>query len=332
MPDPKSVTLHDVARVAGVSLITASRALSRPEVVSPQTIARVQQAVELTGYLPNLLAGGLKSRRSLTVALLVPVVSVPQFLPTVQSLTEAFDRAGYQVILGQTGYDRGRERALLATMASRRVDGIVVAGLLARDAQLDRLRRIGIPIVETWDFTDQPVDMVVGFSHRAVGEAVAGFFRAQGWQRVGVASADDERARQRMAGFVAAWGGPVSTTLVPAPSTVRSGRESLARLLEQEPGLQAVHCSSDNLAHGVLLEAQARGLDVPRRLSVCGFGDAPMAAALEPALTTVQVDAERIGREAARMVLARCRGQVVERPVIDIGFGIVQRASTPPPV
>jgi LacI family transcriptional regulator, gluconate utilization system Gnt-I transcriptional repressor len=110
----RSVTLHDVAREAGVSLITASRALGNPDVVSHATIQKVHAAVEATGYVPNLMAGGLKSKRSMTVAALVPVISVPQFLPTVQALTEELDHAGYQLILGQTGYDRGRERALSA--------------------------------------------------------------------------------------------------------------------------------------------------------------------------------------------------------------------------
>ena len=82
-----------------------------------------------TGYIPNLLAGGLKSKRSMTVGALVPFIAVPQFLPTVQTLTEELDRAGYQLILGQTGYDSAREAALLDTMLGRRVDGIVVAGL-----------------------------------------------------------------------------------------------------------------------------------------------------------------------------------------------------------
>src|SRR5262245_58913270 len=122
---PKSVTLHDVAKEAGVSLITASRALSNPGVVSKATIEKVRQAVAATGYIPNLLAGGLKSKRSMTVAALVPVISVPQFLPTVQTLTEDLDQAGYQLILGQSGYERTREKALLNTMVSRRVDGIV---------------------------------------------------------------------------------------------------------------------------------------------------------------------------------------------------------------
>ena len=104
----KSVTLHDVAKAAGVSLITASRALGNPGVVSDKTIARVQAAVEATGYIPNLLAGGLKSKRSLMVAGVVPALSVWQFLPTVQSLTDelaaalrrGFDRATGGIFIG----------------------------------------------------------------------------------------------------------------------------------------------------------------------------------------------------------------------------------------
>jgi LacI family gluconate utilization system Gnt-I transcriptional repressor len=115
---PKSVTLREVASAAGVSVITASRALSHPEVVSREAIERVRSAVTATGYIPNLLAGGLKSKRSMTVGALVPFVGVPQFLPTVQTLTEALDQAGYQLILGQTGYDSAREAALLDTSSA----------------------------------------------------------------------------------------------------------------------------------------------------------------------------------------------------------------------
>lgn len=325
---PRSVTLHDVAREAGVSLITASRALGNPSVVSAATIERVRQAVLTTGYIPNLLAGGLKSRRSMTVAFLVPVISVPQFLPTVQTLTEELDRAGYQLILGQSGYDRSRENALLNTMVSRRVDGIVVAGLLSPDADTERLRRIGVPVVETWDLSDRPLDMVVGFSHLKVGSAVAGFFLARGWRRLAIATADDQRAMQRCAGFLSAVGRELPTAVVPAPSTVQAGRRALGELLARDPGIEAIHCSSDGLANGVMIEARARGIDVPQRLAICGFGDAEFAAHLEPSLTTVQVDGARIGRTAAAMILERCRGSVPDERIVDVGFGIVERAST----
>ena len=327
-PPGKAATLHDVAREAGVSLITASRALGNPDVVSKATIERVREAARKTGYVPNLLAGGLKSRRSMTVAGLVPIVSVPQFLPTVQALTEALDAEGYQLILGQSGYDHAREEKLVDTMLGRRPDGIVVTGLLRSERAREQLRRIGVPVVETWDLSDRPVDMVVGFSHLKVGSAVAGFFLRKGWQRMAIATGDDQRALQRRDGFLATLGRDVPTAIVPAPSNLALGRRALAELLEQEPKLEAVCCSSDGLAQGVLVEAAARGLRVPQDLVVCGFGDADFAAHLRPSLTTVRVDGAEIGRLAARLVLDRCQGKPVPHPVIDVGFRIVEREST----
>lgn len=325
---PRTITLHDVARVAGVSPITASRALNNPRLVSPDTLVRVQQAAEETGYIPNRLAGGLKSKRSMTIGALVPFIAVPQFLPTVQALTQELELGGYQLLLAQTGYAPGREAALIDLFLGRRVDGIVVTGLLRDRAVTQRLRKLRMPVVETWDLSDQPCDMVVGFSHQAVGSAVAGYFRGKGWQDVAVASGDDERALRRREGFVAAMGRDVPTAYVPAPSSLGLGRAALRDLLAGGGRPRAVFCSSDGLAQGVMTEALARGLRVPEDLAIVGFGGADFAAHLEPALTTVQVDGAAIGRQAARQLLARCRGEAVARPVLDLGFTIVERASS----
>ena len=327
-PRLKPATLHDVAREAGVSLITASRALSNPDVVSDTTIARVRKAVATTGYIPNLLAGGLKSQRSMTVACLVPHISVAQFLPTVEAMTETLGAEGYQLILGQSGYDHTREEQLLNTMISRRPDGIVVTGLVHSAAAREQLRSLGIPVVETWDLSDRPVDMLVGFSHVKVGSAVAGYFLGKGWQRVAIATGDDHRATLRRDGFLATIGRAVPTAVVPAPSSLAQGRRALADLLAQDPQIEAIYCSSDGMAQGVMVEAQARGLRIPEDIAVCGFGDADFAAHLHPSLTTVQVDGAAIGRLAAQLIIDRCRGQAIERPVVDIGFRIVERQST----
>ena len=327
-PPPKVATLHDVARAAGVSLITASRALSNPGVVAQGTIARVQAAVQATGYIPNLLAGSLKSKRSLMVASLVPALSVAQFLPTVQALTETLEASGYQLILGQTGYDHSREDALLNAMISRRADGIVVTGLVHSTTARNRLRQLGIPVVETWDLSEHPVDMLVGFSHAQVGSAIAGYFLERGWQRVGIATGDDHRGSLRRVGFEKAIGHAVPTAVVRAPSSLALGRLALNELLIKEPALQAVYCSSDSLAQGVLAEAQARGLKVPQDLAVCGFGNADFAAHTFPSLTTVHVDGAAIGRLAARLIVDRCQGTQVGEPIVDVGFRIIERRST----
>ncbi|EHK66023.1 LacI family DNA-binding transcriptional regulator [Achromobacter arsenitoxydans] len=324
----KSITLHDVAREAGVSLITASRALSNPDRVSDKTVARVQAVADAIGYIPNLLAGGLKSRRSKTVAALVPIISVQQFLPTIEALTEQLDRAGYQLLLGQTGYDRAREADLLNSMVGRQVDGIVMAGLLSDTPARTRIRAAGIPLVETWDITDEPFDMLVGFSHLEVGRAVADYFLAKGWTRFGVATGDDQRALIRRQGFVDRIGHDVPTAVVPAPSNVGSGRQAGAELLTKDPSIRAIFCSSDTLAEGVLTEARVRGLRVPEDLAVCGFGGTPFSGHLAPTLTTVHVDGSRIGVEAGRILLARCRGETPDEPFVDVGFRIIEREST----
>ncbi|RZI62747.1 MAG: LacI family DNA-binding transcriptional regulator [Rubrivivax sp.] len=327
-PGAGAVTLHDVAAAAGVSLMTASRALRTPEVVSAATREKVMQAVAQTGYIPNLLAGGLKSRRSMTVAALVPVISVPQFLPTIQVLTEQLDRAGYQVLLGQTGYDHAREEALLNTMIGRRVDGIVVAGLLQHGDTARRLARLGVPVVETWDMTERPLDTVVGFSHVQVGAAVAGHFMARGWTRVGLATGSDQRAGQRRAGFLSVIGKEVPTAVTEVPAGVPHGRRALSVLLEQAPDLRAVFCSSDGMAEGVLTEALARGLRVPEDLAVIGFGGAEFSASLHPSLSTVHIDGAEIGRRAAEVLISRGRGEASGPAIVDVGFQLVLRGST----
>lgn len=327
-----SVTLHDVAKLAGVAPITASRALNTPDQVSPELLKKVLDAIARTGYVRNRIAGGLASARSRLVAAVVPSVSGPVFLETVQSLTAALAEQGYQLMLGQSGYADSREDALLEAIIGRRPDGIVLTGIMHSPEGRKRLLAAGIPVVETWDLTPTPLDMLVGFSHVDVGRAVVDFLHAKGRRRLAVVAGDDERARRREQAFqaaAAAAGLPeVHVINVPAPTTLKSGRGALAELLASAPDVDAVFCSSDLLALGVMTEAQARGLEIPRQLALVGFGDLEFAADLHPALTTVRIDGTAIGRQAARFIVDRAEGRQVPRRIVDIGFSIVERAST----
>lgn len=335
-----AITLHDVARLAGVAPITASRALNTPDRVSEEVRTKVQDAVSRTGYVPNRLAGGLASTRSRLVAAVVPTIAGPVFLQTVHSLTEALAERGCQLMLGQAGYTGTREDALLDAIIGRRPDGIVLTGIVHSATGRRRLLASGIPVVETWDLTATPIDMLVGFSHTEVGQAVAALLHAKGRRRLAAVAGNDERAQRRVAAYAAAarrLGLPeVRLASVPAPTTLKSGREALTRLLDSGAGreggsegqIDAVFCSSDLLALGVLTEARARGLAVPGQLAIVGFGDQDFAADVEPALTTVRIDGGRIGRQAAHFIVERAEGRAVEPRVVDIGFSIVERAST----
>ena len=326
-----AVTLHDVAKLAGVAPITASRALKTPALVSADVLSRVQDAVARTGYVPNLLAGSLASSRSHLVAAVVPTLTGPVFLETVEALTAALAAHGYQLMLGQSGYADSREDALIEAIIGRRPDGIVLTGIVHSARSRNRLVATGIPVVETWDLTPTPIDMLVGFSHVEVGRAVAAFLAKKGRKRPAMIAGDDERSVRRQGAFVAAARDAgvahVPVAAVPAPTTLRSGRRALGELLEQTPAVDSLFCSSDLVALGALIEAQARGIAVPRDLAIVGFGDLAFAADVEPALTTVRIDGTAIGRQAADFIIARSEGRAVERRVVDLGFSIVERAS-----
>ncbi len=326
-----SVTVHDVALIAGVSAMTVSRAVNTPEAVPEATLAKVQAAIAKTGYVPNLLAGGLRSSKSRLVAALIPTLTGPVFNETVQALIVALGERGYQLMLGQSGYAESHEDELLRAIIGRRPDGIVLTGVNHSDEARRRLMVAGIPVVETWDLTPTPIDMLVGFSHTAVAEAVCRRLHSGGRRRLAVIGADDERSRRRTAAFLAAARSlhlpKPAVHQVSAPAMMDGGRGGLRSILTQQPDIDGVFCSSDLLALGLLTEALVLGIKVPERLAVIGFGDIYFARDLHPALTTVRIDGTRMGQEAARCIVDRVEGRAVPERVIDIGFTIVERAS-----
>jgi LacI family gluconate utilization system Gnt-I transcriptional repressor len=327
-----SVTLAHVAMLAGVSPITVSRVVNRPELVTAETLEHVRQVIDRTGYVPNMLAGGLASRRSRLVAAIVPSITNAIFVDSVQAFNDRMWEAGYQVLLGLSGYPATREDALLAAVLSRRPDAVLLTGINHSPEVRQRLLAARIPIVETWDMTPTPIDMLVGFSHEKVGEAVARHLLAKGHRRLGLVTADDERALARCRGFlteIARTGaGEVETVTIAAPSTLTQGRQGLAQLLDRGRGLTAVFCSSDLLAHGALEETRARKIDVPVALAIIGFGGLEFTEHTFPALSSVAVDRAGIGRMAAEEILARIEGDAKPGKVIDVGFTIIDRGTT----
>lgn len=329
------LTLRDVAKLANVAPITASRALNTPQAVSPAILQRVREAVERTGYVPNMLAGGLASKKSRLVAAVVPTITGSVFLEMVQSLTEALAASGYQLMLGQSGYENSREDALLEAIIGRRPDGVVLTGIMRSAQGRRRLLASGIPVVETWDLTPNPLDMLVGFSHENIGVAVADYLHRRGRRRVAAISANDDRAVRRNKAFADAAqrlgmvlpGQEVPVCIVPAPTTLGSGRAMLRELLQREPDIDALFCSSDMMALGVIMEAQAQGIAVPGQLAVVGMGDLAFSRDVHPSLTSVRIDGTAIGKTAAAFIIGRSEGKPVENPVCDIGFTIVERDS-----
>ena len=332
MKKSQVLTVHDIAKLANVSAMTVSRALNTPELLAPGTLARVQEVVRQTGFVPNGMAGSLRSSRARLVAAVLPTLVGPVFQETVRALSQALDERGYQLMIGQSGYETSREDALLDALIRRRPDGIVITGIMHSSEGLRQLINAGIPVVETWDLTPTPIDMLVGFSHERIGEAVCAFLHGKGYRNPALIVASDPRATRRGEGFTRTaatlgFGNGVPVIVSPAPTNVAAGRAGLRQLLARHPSVDAVFCSSDMLAVGVLIEANKLGLPVPDRMAVVGFADIDIAAQVEPALTSVRIDGTRIGTLAAQLLVDRTEGRTPPDLIIDVGFEIIERAS-----
>lgn len=327
----KAVTIRDVAKVAGVSPITVSRALNHPELVTPDTLERVRAVVSRTGYVPNEIAGSLRSRRSRIIAAVFPQITNSMFVDTIQTLSDCLRQEGYQVLLGLSSYEE-REDELIAGILGRRPEGIYLTGIGHAPDTRRRLIASHIPVVEAWDLTPTPIDMLVGFSHEKAGEAMARHLLAKGHRDIGLVWGNDHRAGVRRDGLLAALAqngiDKVPTSLQPAPGMFQRGREGLAQLLGSGARVSAVACSSDVLAQGVIAEAQDRGIRIPGDIAVMGFGDFDFAAHTSPSLSTIAIERAMIGRLAAEALLARIKGNEVADRIVDVGFRLIERDST----
>ncbi|HWW63837.1 MAG TPA: LacI family DNA-binding transcriptional regulator [Sphingomonadaceae bacterium] len=323
-------TLADVARAAGVSTATVSRALNTPNLLSKETLARVHASIASTGYIPALTTGAVITNRSRLVAMLLPPTPLALFDATVKAVVADLDAGGYQTLFGIYSRDATREQ-LVTQILSRRPGGLILIGLPVLPGIRELFVESGLPIVETWELPRNPIDMVSGISHEDIGITLGNFLLRKGYRRPMTFSTHGR-------GLVRRYG--MSRVLVeagfheapnvehPMPGTVGEGRRSLAAVLDAGERPDVILCASDWLAAGVLIEAQARGLRVPDDLAVVGFGDFDFAAELEPALTTVRIDGGAIGHRAAQLMLRALNDDRPVRRVVDVGFTLIERGST----
>tara|TARA_R110002020_G_scaffold47707_29_gene135900 strand:+ start:934 stop:1965 length:1032 start_codon:yes stop_codon:yes gene_type:complete len=326
------VTMAEVGRLAGVSQVTVSRALSTPGKVSPETLRRIQDAIARTGYVPNAVAGALASSKSNLIAALVPSVTNIVYSSMLHAFSDIMWGHGYQIMLSETGFDLEREEKAIATHLSRRPDALLLTGTRHSAGARRMLLNAAIPVVEVWDISDTPIDCCVGFSHVEAGRAAADFAAQAGYRNAATITAGDERAVRRRdafsAGFEKSTGRSVQGVDFSASATLGLGRQALGVLLDQglEPN-SVIFCSSDQFAHGVLVEAMARGLSVPKDVAVIGFGDQEFAAMTEPALTSVRIDRQVLGQVAANALVDRFSSEPGTSMVHDVGFEIIRRQS-----
>ncbi len=333
-------TMLDVAKLAGVSTMTVSRALRDGSSIAPQTRDRIRKAVDQLGYVLDQSAGSLSSKRTGFIAALIPSINNSNFADTARGLTNALEGSGLQLLLGYTDYSVEKEEVLIESMLKRRPEAMVVTGGAHTLRGRKLLENAGIPIVETWDLPKKPIQHVVGFSNADASSALVKHLFEQGHRKIafiGGTTNRDTRGADRRAGYeasirklglkesrVISFGTP--------PITMKQGGEAIVRLLEQWPDVEAAICVSDLSAFGALMECHRRGWKVPKRIAIAGFGDFEIAATCFPAITTVGVNCADIGFKAGKLLLQAIEGERLDRPVpqetILIDYNVIPREST----
>lgn len=338
----KKPTMRDVSRLARVSAMTVSRVLSDPDSATAATRERVLAAVEQLGYVPDLVAGSLSSRRTNFIGLILPTLTNSNFGDTAQGLSAELAADGAQLLIGYTLYRDAEEERLVRTLLARRPDALVLAGNVHASATRRMLDQSGIPVVEIWETTAQPLYRTVGFSNAEAGRAAARHLIGLGHRRIGAIGTGvapeicDHRGEARLRGFAAALReAGLADDLVlrvdPAPAAYGQGARAIGMLLDRAPEVEAVFAVSDLSAMGALMECRRRGVDVPGRLSLMGFGDFEIGRVSCPSLTTIAVDAEGIGRRAGQLIRGLLRGEAADQPQeIDVGFTLHARETTAP--
>ncbi len=329
--------LDDVARAAGVSLATASRALSTPHLLKPDTLNRVRSAARLLGYVPHGAARALASRRAQTIGAVIPTLDNAIFANSTQAMQRELGEHGYQLLLGSHEYDPGREVHVTRALLERGVDGLVLVGTDHSPELYQLLANFKGPYVLTWSIDESGHHHCVGFNNREAAARIARYLYGLGHREFAMISgftAHNDRARDRIIGVREALGAHgielAPQRVVETTFSIRSGREALGAVLRSSPRPSAVICGNDVLAQGALFEALALGIEVPRALSITGFDDMELSAQLPPGLSTVHIPTAEIGRRSAQHILARLNGG--QPPMrTELAVELVVRGSTAPP-
>ena len=330
------VRLTEVAKLAGVSPITASRFFRNPEALSAGKRERVESAARELGYVPDLAARALASQRTEVIGVLIPSLTNNVFSDVLRGVYDALQGSRYSIQLVNTRYSILQEEKLLRLFQAQRPAGLVVTGINQTPDSRLVMEAMNCPIVQIMEIGPDPVDMMVGFSHNKAAFSAVSHLLARNYRRIGFLGARmDPRVQRRLEGYrdamkAAGLYDPRLIITTPVPTSVSMGGMLFADLLTLVPDMDAVFCVNDDIALGVLFECQRRQIAVPDDMAIVGFNDLEFMAAAVPPLTSVRTNRYEMGRNAISMVMAAIDGERPEAPVIDLGFQLMVRGSSSP--
>jgi len=333
-PAAQKIGIREIAKRVGVSPITVSRVLTKPELVSPQTREKVFSAIAQTGFVPSQLASSMRGSGRMIGTVVPPLIN-SGIAEQVQGMSDECHENGYSMLLVQGEFTQEAEERAIRTLIGWRPAGFVLQSFVQSEAARALLQHGPAPVVEISEIKGQkPIDAVVGISNFETAYAMTMHLASKGYKRIGFVSTPlhgNDRLQQRQIGYrsaLADLGAKEHPCMeVEVPLTAQGGAQALIQLTQEHSDIDAIFFSSDTLAVGAIQECHRRQWQVPERIGIAGYGDMDIAAQLYPALTTVRVDRYEMGRRAVRVLLAKLGGQHKIPAITSLGFEIVDRES-----
>jgi LacI family transcriptional regulator len=329
--------IRAVAKQAGVSIATVSRALNNPEAVSPELRGRIGEVINALGYVPHGSARALSSRRTRTLGAIIPTIDNTMFARGIESLQKYLSSAGYMLILATNGYDLDIELEQARNLVSRGVDGLILRGDCHHPALRELLTAQNIPYINVGVYRPDKPYASIGTDNEAAAYRAMTHLIELGHRSIGIVSAlqkNNDRSSARVRGFKRALADHGLELLPDWHIEVRysldDARQAARHIVGHPKRPTGLVCGNDVIAYGVILEAERTGISVPRDLSVVGFDDLEWSRHLRPALTTIQIPTDVTWRGAGEYVLAHLSGHNVPMHY-EIDFSLVVRESTASP-
>jgi LacI family repressor for deo operon, udp, cdd, tsx, nupC, and nupG len=305
--------IRDVARLAGVSVATVSRALSNPEKVSPESLEKVHSAIAQVGYRPNMLARNFRSARAYAVVVLVPDIANPFYSLFIRALEDRAQQKGYAVLLGDTRGTPEREMEYIRRVETRLADGIVQLRPSSEKSQNNIPPDVPCVNACGCEYTTGPA---IRIDNRAAAKTMVNYLISLGHKRIGVISGlkDNPHAIDRLEGDFTMW----------------SGLNAAFQFCNMKTRPTAIFSMNDEMAIGAMQTLKNQGIRIPEDISVTGFDDIAYAKYSDPSLTTISQPAEEMGKMAMDMLLKVIEGEPLSQRECVLPTEFIIRKSTGP--
>ena len=334
----KKINIFDIAKKSGFSTSSVSRTISNPSSVSKKTREKISNIIKKTGYVHNSLAGSLKSGKSGFIIAIIPTLRDSLFTDYIRAIKDELRKKGYQLLIGVTDYDLAREEEIVRKFLSYKPEGIITVGTQHTKYTSSILLSSKLPLVETWNITDKPLDVVVGFSNFSAGYQITDYLIALKYKKIAFATPDinhmkiENRSRRRLSGYLSrmkeAELKPVIFYYSEPMDHKKCGFEILREYKKYKSKIDCILCGSEVSGTGLLSTLLFNKIKVPKNIGVAAVGNAEISSLIHPQLTTIDFKAYEIGKVSAENLISRIKNQQIKRRIFDVGIELIKGGST----